>query len=408
MKITPSPQVLEALTQLSEGSREVSHFECISRWRLSCGDAETASIWHYWSFDPPNREEIVLALAAFWGSLGENEKATQLLPKEDGWEQLALMQRLSRYEEAETMQRALLLEPPQLDIAKLLEIIAHWQRAERSEPALELLEKLVNYKRNKGERIVPQIAYALADQLEKLDRHDEAAQWWAKSLEIDPNQAWPMMRLAYYEFNRERPAVAAHYCRQVRELNPKHKTAPKLQRKALKAMGARGSRAILRHRDLPDPWQRRQSQWRQQLISQLEPRISLPDDLYWRSPVVLPPHEAWQNHQQVALWGDADGLSLVEWALTHGNQPPDHSVILWLLASPDPELQLHNLRLMLPEASKHVLVVPWPVWAPDRHGEIESLLISHRATPPPLGPGHNLEIWQEQAGPHRWVRVETD
>ena len=406
--MTPSNDVLEALTQLSAGSRDWSHFESISRWRLSCGDAEGASVWHFWSFEPPTSEEIGLALAGFWRSLGESAKATELLPESASWEGLAILLAQARYDEAENLQRSLLRKPPTLEISNLLELVADWQRAERSIPALELLSKLVAYQQSRGERVVPQVAYALADLLEKLDRHDEAAQWWTKSLEVDPNQCWPLMRLAYYEFSRQRPAVAAHYCREVRKLNPKHKTAPKLQRKALKAMGARGSRAILRNQDLPDPWQRRQRQWRLQLVSQLDQVTSLPEGIYWRRSVVLPPQESWQNHQQVAIWGDADGLTLVEWATTHCNHPPETFVILWLLASPDPELQLNNLRLLLADASEHVCVIPWPVWAQDRHGDIESLLIAHRAPPPPIAPGHDLEIWQEHAGPHRWARVARD
>ncbi len=413
MKMTTSQDVLEALTQLSDGSRAWSHFESISRWRLSCGDAEGASVWHYWSFEPPTSEEIGLALAGFWRSLGENEKATQLLPESESWEGLAILQAQARYDEAENLQRTLLLKPPTLEVSKLLELVAAWQLAERSTPAFELLNKLVGYKQRRGEPFGPHVANTMADLLEKLERHDQAAEWWGRSLEADPNQCWPLMQLAHYEFRCKRPDLSAHYCREVLKLNPQHKWAPGLQKKSLDAMGAIGSRAILRKNAInrkkvwPCSWHRRQAQWRNQLASQLD-QGQLPEGLVWRRPVVLPPKVSWQDHQQVAIWGDPDGLSLAGWALTLGDHPPDNPLTLWLLASPDPELQLHNLRTLLAAACSNVSIITWPIWEPERHGEITSLLIAHRGSPPQIVPWDDLEIWQEQANPHRWARVERD
>ena len=411
--MTPSNDVLKALNQLSEGSRDWSHFESISRWRLSCGDAEGASVWHYWSFEPPHSEEIGLALAGFWRSFGESEKATELLPEFESWEGLAILQAQARYDEAEDLQRALLLKPPTLEISMLLELVAEWQRADRSMPALELLSKLVDYKQRRGEQVVPQVANALADLLEKLERHEEAARWWVRSLKVYPSQCWPLMQLAHYEFRCKRPDLSAHYCREVLKLNPQHKWAPGLQKKSLDAMGAIGSRAILRKNAInrkkvwPCSWHRRQAQWRNQLASQLD-QGQLPEGLVWRRPVVLPPKVSWQDHQQVAIWGDPDGLSLAGWALTLGDHPPDNPLTLWLLASPDPELQLHNLRTLLAAACSNVSIITWPIWEPERHGEITSLLIAHRGSPPQIVPWDDLEIWQEQANPHRWARVERD
>ena len=398
----PSPQLLAALQQLSAGSDEPAHFELVARWRFACGDAEAGATWQFWSLSPPPTDQLRQALATVWSALGDFEQAEELLSDAESWQQLALLLKQTRYEAAEQLQNRLLADPSPATISEILAIAADWQQAERPQQILVLLEQLIAYMDRRGEQPTAQFANAFAAQLEQLERFTEAAPWWSRSLQLDPNQVWPLMRLAHHQMRCGQPAIAEHYCRAVLSLDANHQWAPGLQQQALEAMGARGSLALLQQRAIPHTWQRRQALWRRQIELDFVPVERL-ERLVLRRSVALVPKPAWQEQTQLGLWGDLDGVALARWAEALRMEPPGEPVTLWLLASPDPQLQIHNLELLLQEVDFKVNLRHWPLWDAARHGEIGVLLVAHRALLPSLLDQQQTPmIWQESANPHRW------
>lgn len=381
---------------------EAAPWERVARWRLACGDGEDAARWRLWSLCPPGADELARALAALWRSLGELERAERLLPAAAGWERLALALSAGRLDEAEALQQQLLTEPPPVAAERLLELAAAWQRAERPAPALVLLLDFAHFQARRGGPINPQLANALAQQLEQLEHDAEAAHWWCHSLSLDPAQVWPLMRMAHHEWRRGRPAVTEHYCREALRLDPGHRWAPGLRRQALEALGAWGSLALLEQRPLPRCWQRRQEHWRAQLPEDLRDQED-GEALLLSGPVAQVPAEATQQQSELGLWGERSGLCLAAWALALRRQHPKAPVTVWVLASPDPQLVLHNLSLLLAEAAGLVRLRPWPQWDGALHGSIGCLLLAHRSERRAAAPaGVAARIWRERAAPHRW------
>ena len=149
------------------------------------------------------------------------------------------------------------------------------------------------------------------------------------------------------------------------------------------------------------------SLWRQQIELDSIPAERL-ESLVLRRSVAFVPKEAWQEQTQLGLWGDLDGVALACWAEALRMEPPTEPVTLWLLASPDPQLQIHNLELLLQEVDCKVNVRHWPLWDQARHGEIGVLMVAHRAPLPPLLDQQPLAlIWQECANPHRWQLLKN-
>jgi len=394
-----SSDLQAVLERLGAGDSQPELFERISRWRLACGDAEAAGQWHYWSFEPPPPAELATALAAIWRGLGQPERmpATAL----QGWDQLAAL--LSRpvvppgdLAQALELQNQLLADPPPLSPSRLLELAAAWKQLQQPAPAALLLSLMAAAYQRRGQALGSQLANALAELLEQLERYDEAKPWWEHSLDCDPGQLWPLMRLAHQAQRRGQPDLAVHYTQLVLVSDPQHRWAPPLQHQALQAMGARGSLAQLGLAPWPAAWQRRQPSWEAALAAQLPPGEPGPRPT---RPVALLPPQAWAGQQQLALWGARDGHALSAWASALRRQPPRQPITLWLLASPEPLLLEQQLRALLGDAAR---VLSCPDWQDDRHAGLTRLFVAHRAPAPPVGPAETLQLWIERAGPHRW------
>ena len=214
---------------------------------------------------------------------------------------------------------------------------------------------------------------------------------------MDPHQIHPLMRLAREALRNQRAGEAVHYLRRVLERDPQHPWAPDLLREALAAQGARGSLALLNNLSLPSPWRRRQRSWLEPLQQLLGPAGT--DGLLARRPVATLPEEAWRDVPCLALWGDADGLVAAP-LLAKAKGPLE----LWLLASPDPLLQEHNINRLLP-AGSGIHVRSWPSWDGSHHAHIPVLvdlaLRPAQAFPPGQIAGQRPPlIWRRQV--HQW------
>jgi hypothetical protein len=181
-----------------------------------------------------------------------------------------------------------------------------------------------------------------------------------------------MMRLGRYAMAQNDLLVAFHYAHQVLERDPNHSWAPDLQKKALNALGARGSLALLANHSPPKSWLSRQSQWLMPLKKYTSEQIIC--DLIARSFVKLLTIEIIKDYRSIALWGDSDGLALAQILLNRFHDSTNPSVI-WLLASTDPLLQIYNLKRLMPEHSTIQLKF-WPLWDPNIHADIELLVFA--------------------------------
>ena len=353
-----SPDLQQALEQLSSADPAPECFELVARWRRACGDAEAAATWQTWSLLPPEAEELRQALAQLWRNLGDTQRAAALLP-EPGWQQLAVMLQQGELEQATNLQRQLLQERPPLEVAALLELVNLWQEAEQHQQALELLEPLLGWMERRGEPVSGQLCNAMADLLEKQERFNEAEPWWQRSHALQPHQAWPLMRLGHQAMRLGQPLVAVHYANQVLQRDPSHAIAPRLQRKALQALGASRSLALLDGTALPVPVE--------------------------AAPLLEPPAaEIWQGCRRLALLGFRDAAILEGWLETLEQNLPATSgqpLQLWLIASPDP-LWLHQqVHKRLVPFAVAIALESWPVWDPQRHGNADRVLQASE-TPP--------------------------
>jgi len=348
-------------------------FERVARWRRACGDAEAAATWQTWSLLPPTSEELQSAVAAIWSGLGEFDQASALISTDQGedpqlsWLQLTLLLQQGDLERAATMQQQLLKNPPTAQIADLLELLRLWQKNKRSAQALELLDPLLGWLKQRGETPTIQICLAIADLLEQEQRFDQAEPWWQRSHALQPDYAWPLMRLGHQALRKEQPAVAFHYASQVLERNPNHEFAPRLQRKALTALGAERSLALIDGTSL----------------SQID---NAPE---WETPEP----EWWQGCSSLALLGIESTSLLSSWqaylSALNPSELENQTLRLWLIASPDPlwlEQKAHTLFEQFP---KPVLINSWPVWEEQRHGGVDRRL--EAAAQPPF--------WREQQDP---------
>lgn len=371
------PALREALHQLAAAELDPQHFQQVSRWRLSCGDAAAAARWQLWSLMPPPATELQAALADIWVGLGELPQAEALLgaaAEQPNWSRLALLQRQGAWDQAERLQEQLLRQPPPLDQSQLLALAATWQQAQQPSQALALLEALLAHYQRRQLRIEPPLANAVAQLLEQQQRPAAAAEWWRHSLRMEPRQVHPMMRLAREALRQNEPSVAVHYLRSVLELDRQHPWAPDLLRQALAAMGARGSLALLDGLPLPQTWQRRQRAWLQPLEPWLE---ALADPPVARGPVRPLPPTLLGPSTSLALWGDADGLALAP-LLLQATTP----LQIWLLASVEPLLQQHNLERLQAACSHPHQLRSWPTWDPALHGAITVLVDGRRGSRP--------------------------
>ena len=382
------PQLHDTLNGLAEPNPAPELFERVSRWRRSCGDAVAAGRWQLWSLLPPERPELEKALAELWLSQGETAQAAALLPAHGAsWERLALLLEQGHLDQARALQAALLAAPPNLSDSQLLALAGAWQQQQCPDQALQLLEQLVRFYGQRSYTITPTLANALAQVLEQAQRYGEAAQWWRHSLQQYPQQVAPLMRLARQAMREQQPAAAVHYCREVLTLDPGHAWAPQLLQQALEAHGARGSLALLRGEPLPAPWRRRQQRWLEPLRGLVEPGASSDRSagLIARGPVLPLPLAAAEGAEgggaELALWGDADGLALVS-VLQQVAVLPHGLRVIWLLASPEPLLQQHNLERLLQQPGALKLRW-WPCWDPQQHARLTGLALAKGARDAP-------------------------
>lgn len=353
-----STDLREALEQLSSADPEPECFELVARWRRACGDAEAAATWQAWSLLPPEAPELRQALAQLWRGLGATQRAAALVP-EPGWQQLAVVLQQGDLEQAGLLQRQLLQERPPLGIAALLELVQRWQEAEQHQQALELLEPLLGWMESRGEPVSGQLCNAMADLLEKLERFNEAEPWWQRSHALQPHQAWPLMRLGHQAMRRDQPLVAVHYANQVLQRDPSHSIAPRLQRKALQALGASCSLALLDGSALPASAE--------------------------AAPLLEPPGaEIWQGCCKLALLGFRDAAILEGWLQAlEPNLPPTSGQLLqlWLIASPDPVWLHHQVSSRLASFKAAIGLESWPVWDPQRHASADRVLQASETAP---------------------------
>ena len=342
-------------------------FERVARWRRACGDAETAATWQTWSLLPPGPAELREALASLWRSAGELQQATALLQASDlnasiqpSWEALALALEQEQLDDATQLQTRLLETRPALSVPKLLDLLRLWQQHGQAAQALALLEPLMQWMEQRGETPSGQLCNAMADLLERQERFDDAEPWWQRSHALQPQQVWPLMRLGHQALRRHHPAVALHYSRQVLNRDPTHTFAPRLQRRALDALGATRSLALLDG------------------MTQTEAI----------SPLAEPPSRAlWQGCSCVALIGFSDAGLLQGWysALQEAiaAETTQTPLTLYLIASPDPLWLEHQAQQLFSDLSlaPPLTISSWPVLDPRRHKHCDRVL-QHQDTPP--------------------------
>ena len=376
-------QALQALAEQPDPPPEP--FERVARWRRACGDADAAATWQTWSLLPPEADELRLALAGLWRSLGDTAAAASLLSTADGsseapqnWQQLALLLEQADFAAAQALQRELLQNPPRLAMPDLLDLVRLWQQQQQPQQALELLQPLLGFMQQRGETPSAQLCNALADLLEQQERFDEAEPWWQRSHALQPHQAWPLMRLGRQALRRDQPGVAVHYARQVLERDPDHAFAPRLLRKGLEALGASRSLHVVDNELVPN----------QEGDGQV-------------SPLQEPPTpELWQHCRSLGLIGFREVSILKGWlqqllaqAHQHDNksdQEPEHSqdpLQLWLIASPDPLWLEQQVAARIADAGTEaqaplsIHVSSWPLWEPERHGRLDRTLEATTTAP---------------------------
>ena len=335
-------------------------FEQVARWRRACGDAEGAATWQTWSLIPPEREELKRSLSQLWLNLDEPDLAAQVLDnpsgqQEDSWEKLTVLLKQAKLSEATTLQKKLLGNPPDLSIQTLLALVEAWKQAEQPQQALDLLQPMLLRVQQQGEIPSAPVCNTVAQLLDELKRFDEGEQWWLRSHRSQPQQTWPLMRLARHALRKKQYPVVVHYSREVLNREPKHRFAPDLQNKGLVGMGASKSLALMRGETPPQP--------------KPDPHFPYPEP------------ELWHQCRQLALVGFSEATLVEQWfqALaeeTSATNPstPQLPLKLWLIASPDPlwlQQEVDRLRSTLDQA---IDIEQWPAWDPQRHGSAQLIL----------------------------------
>ncbi len=358
--------ILEKLSLCDEHVPEL--YEWIARWRRSCGDAERAETWQTWSLLPPNSAELRAELSQLWLDLDNTDKAAALLtdqgkqPGVDSWEKLNLLLRTNEIRQAKILQNRLFQNPPPLLIERLLDLQQLWRDANKPQQALELLQQMLVFMERRGESPSARFCSAVAELLEQLDNFKEAESWWIRTHMLQPHQAWPLMRLGRLAMRCKKPEPAFYYAYQALLRDPDHAFAPRLQYKALQALGAKNSLEIL------DGQKPQQTQ-----------NYSLE---------FLPPADLWHGCRIVALLGFDNAFILHGWrtildekqaVLYDELQPP---LRLFLIASLDPLWVEYQANEIFMSMDDDVDIQLWPKWDPSQH--ISANLILKAS---PLQPG---------------------
>ena len=360
-----SPELQNVLKDLGTHADRLEHvdptlFEQVARWRRACGDAEGAATWQTWSLVSPEREELKRNLSQLWLNLDEIELAAQALEGASGrqpcsWEQLTLLLKQTKLSEATALQKKLLSNPPDLSIQTLLALVESWKQAEQPQQALDLLQPMLLRVQQQGEIPSAPVCNTVAQLLDELKRFEEGEQWWLRSHRSQPQQTWPLMRLARHALRKKQFPIVVHYSREVLNREPMHRFAPDLQNKGLVGMGASKSLALMRGETPPQP--------------KPDPHFPYPEP------------ELWHQCRQLALVGFSEATLVERWfqALaeeTSATNPstPQLPLKLWLIASPDPlwlQQEVDRLRSTLDQA---IDIEQWPAWDPQRHGSAQLTL----------------------------------
>ena len=367
-----SDELRQALTRLAqEKNPDPSLIERIARWRRACGDAEAAAQWQIWSLLPPTSEELRPALASLLSGLGESHLAMQLLPNSDqrrSWERLAVLIERKQLKQAASLQRKLLTDPPDLAENDLINLLNQWLEAELYQEALSLLHPLLTSMQKRGETLSSRLCCTMADLLEKQQRFNEAESWWMQAHILQPQQVWPVMRLGYQALRQQQPTLAFHYARQTLKRDPQHAFAPELQRKALQAMRAERSLALLDGQEPP-------------ALPSFQACSPFPDEcvLSCRTLVLL----SLDDPNILKVW--ADQLDSAAASQTR----------LYLINSHDPLWLEQQAQRLLPKTRIDL----WPSWDPERHGDVDLVLT---ADPGERIPNTDAKIWRYDASTNSW------
>ena len=367
-----SEELRQALTRLAqEKNPDPSLIERIARWRRACGDAEAAAQWQIWSLLPPTSEELRPALASLLSGLGESHLAMQLLPNSDqrrSWERLAVLIERKQLKQAASLQRKLLTDPPDLAENDLINLLNQWLEAELYQEALSLLHPLLTSMQKRGETLSSRLCCTMADLLEKQQRFNEAESWWMQAHILQPQQVWPVMRLGYQALRQQQPTLAFHYARQTLKRDPQHAFAPELQRKALQAMSAERSLALLDGQEPP-------------ALPSFQACSPFPDEcvLNCRTLVLV----SLEDPNVLKVW--ADQLDSTAASQTR----------LYLINSHDPLWLEQQAQRLLPNTRIDL----WPSWDPERHGDVDLVLT---ADPGERIPNTDAKIWRYDASTNSW------
>ena len=337
-------------------------FEQVARWRRACGDAEGAATWQTWSLIPPEREELKRNLSQLWLNLDETELAAQVLDDESGrqddsWEKLTLLLKQANLSEATALQKKLLRNPPDLGIQTLLALVEAWKQAQQPQQALDLLQPMLLRIQQRNEIPTAPVCNTVAKFLDDLKRFDEGEQWWLRSHRSQPQQTWPLMRLARHALRKQQFPIVVHYSTEVLNREPNHRFAPDLQCKGLIGMGASKSLALTQGETPPQP--------------KPDPHFELPKP------------EIWLQCRQLALVGFSEATLVEHWfqALAEETSTslttqsiPKLPLKLWMIASPDPLWLRHQVEMLRSTLDQAIDIEQWPAWDPQRHGSAQLTL----------------------------------
>ena len=343
------PELLALIETIERGQPvDPALLSALSRWRLACGDARAAARWQRWSLQPPEHDSLREALRQMLLWL-ERPDLIRRLGAVEGWNAVALALEQQNPTLGLALQERALAnsEPPDSRLTLLL--AGQWQQQGEPEAALALLELLASHHPS------PALFNAIAHQLDQLQRHNEAAPWWDRSLVLEPNQLPAQIARTRNALHQNKPEVAVQLAQRVLQRDPTHSIGLELQLSALEQLGAKASmrqtlvpllqqarnQHVHRTQELQAWWKprrRRQKAWRQALPAELQniPKLLL------APPRPIPPHVL-AGCSAVALFDSRDGLELVG-----GFALAAPRGVLWNIASREPLCSQANLQRLLP------------------------------------------------------------
>ena len=343
------PQLLALIDTIERGEPvDPALLSALSRWRLACGDARAAARWQRWSLQPPDQGSLREALRQILIWL-ERPDLMHRLGAVEGWNAVALaLEQHNPTLGLELQERALANgEPPEPRLTLLL--AGQWQQQGQPEAALALLELLAM------QHSSPALFNAIAHQLDQLQRHNQAAPWWDRSLALEPNQLPALIARTRNALRQNTPHVAMQLSQRVLQRDPTHTIGLELRLSALQQLGAKASmrqalvpllqqdrnQNIHRTQELQAWWKprrRRQKTWRQAIPAELQniPKLLL------APPKPIPP-QLLSGCSAIALAGSRDGLELVGAFRLAAPQG-----VLWDIASREPLCSQANLQRLIP------------------------------------------------------------